>query len=926
MRKSLITCAVLGLALSGCGGGGSSSLTNSSGETLSSVGVGFALPTEISAVPTDTGSAPAGVIATGLLANIQALAAGVAVADLPVASDYAKVNTKKYVEERALEQFDIIEQVMNAVAQTNYADPANINTGPYTAMVAWVEDEDGREVKTLEPWVVESRMIVDNGQDVNRLLAWIEEPDHDNPGQTMLVKAEFKIYAAATQSADGSYNDYGVWDMNVNFGGSDQNYFAASSTIANGVNTIKIHEKGLGGGGPSGEMKGILVRSGANGHGKVSYPDRDFCWQQSVDPQNCTPPSKTAQYAYNADYMVVNADITDNAVSPVYKDRNPANSVEMTHRYGLFHADADANAGIAAGDNAERHKSFGFPLRYVDSNGITNHAYYGAWQGRHEIWGGDNLSAGDTVTREDHDPNATPVSYTVSAPFNGTLTKRTLVDGDLTDILNIPVETWLNKHWDLMWDQAANGGAGAWKSCDGWIDWGWDSVNQKDTLTCRAFTASGGSIGADIGFSIFDKFELLTGDSSGRKWVNIGRWDNNTQQPVNFVFDPNGTNGAGFYVAQEVQGQNGPQMQATNTKYTPQDGDNIWVDIGGSIYIQYTGDFTNGATGWVQKALVDFDMQKWKPEFSANGDTPFSPEVGREYYINNNGANFVVKRTASANLATDYSVKIELQSAANPVNIASILPAGTDHLATPWRPEVTFAFVTDSANVNFMKLVYASDDPNTDANDIGNVYTNGEWGLHAYNASGQPLKADGTAISVNEFGEPVNQQDGRPVQFNWEYNAQEGWGTQKFLLDANSNYVLLSDPIQLQPITATNGAGDTKTLSLQFDGWMHGLPDLYHELSKNNWQMSQELSDKVINLAEGTPVTDSNNVNYYLKPLEISVFLTEVPSNTAGVPDLSVADSVDLATVPNFTPHGMGAKPTGTVVKYSEGKPVGSGS
>jgi len=118
---------------------------------------------------------------------------------------------------------------------------------------------------------------------------------------------------------------------------------------------------------------------------------------------------------------------------------------------------------------------------------------------------------------------------------------------------------------------------------------------------------------------------------------------------------------------------------------------------------------------------------------------------------------------------------------------------------------------------------------------------------------------------------------------------------------------------------------------------MHGLPDLYNELSKNNWQMSQTVADKVINIPAGTVVTgtDANSTEYYVKPLEISVFLNEVTDTQitgAGgtVPDLASAASVDLSTgLPTYvTPDPvMGDLPTKADgsdldVKYSEGKPV----
>lgn len=930
LKKAPLVAAVLGLSLSGCGGGGGSAdNTNDDGEILSGVSVGYALPTEISAVPADSGGDVVGVqTATGLMTRIRALVTGVAVDALSDDSDYKKASTRKYVEERALEQFDIIEQVMNAAAQTNYADEENVNAGPYKAMIAWVDEgEGGREIKTLEPWVVDSRMIVLDGQDVNRVMVWIEEPDFDNPGATRLVKAEFKIFSAAAVNADGSYANYGEWDLNVSFDESGQGFFAASSRIDGDVNTIMLHEAGTG---PSdGEIRGILVRSGAEGHGKVAYPDWEACFGPGSDPDNCTPPTKAAQYAYNADYVVIDADINDGgAVDPIYKDRDPANAVEMTRRYGLFYA--DAGAGHAAGANVEKSKSFGFPVSYTDGNGVRNFAYYGAWQGRHQLWGNGGsgaIAAGTEVTRQDRGPDQTAETYTVSDPFNGTLTKRTLVDGALTDIQGIAVETWINKHYDLF------NVSSVWKSCsNGWVNW-FDPNNPQ----CMDYNGNAQA------FSDFSDFESLVVAENDRKNVNINRWDQIAQQPVDYVYlasDPgNGfdfTGGPGFYVGQR-DNSNGRMTPVSPAQlYTPQNGDNMGINIGGSIYIQYTGDFTGGATGWVQKTLSSFDEQTWTPEFDPAGDHPFSPEVGREYYINSRGGNYVVKRKDPADADTSYEVMVELQTAANPVNVASLLPADTAYLRTPWRPEVKFAFVSDSADVNFMKLVYLTDDPNTpdDESATPTVYTNGEWGLKAYSAHGtpgddsddQPLMADGTLVAVDQYGFSVDPNQ-RPVEFNWEYSSGDnGWGVQTYLLDGNGDYVLLSDPVQLQPVTLTNGAGASKTLALQFDGWMHGMPDLYFELSKNDWQMSQDISDKVINIPADTAVTDAadDSIIYYVKPLEISVFLAEVPSNTLGVPDISDADAVDLADVPDYVAHGIGDMPEAEV-KYSEGKPVNGG-
>jgi hypothetical protein len=138
-------------------------------------------------------------------------------------------------------------------------------------------------------------------------------------------------------------------------------------------------------------------------------------------------------------------------------------------------------------------------------------------------------------------------------------------------------------------------------------------------------------------------------------------------------------------------------------------------------------------------------------------------------------------------------------------------------------------------------------------------------------------------------------------------------------MNADNTYKLLDDPISLSAITVTNNVGVSKTLSLQFDGWMHGLPDMFEELRKADFVITSDISDKVINIPEGTEVVNSvDSTHYLIKPLEVSQYLNVVadPGDLA----IAVADGVDLSTVPVFVEHGMGAKPDVSVVKYSEGK------
>src|SRR3569832_1224428 len=170
MKRELVVLIAAAMGLTACGGGGSSSTAQfsfSDGEVQSALTTGKALPSEILAVPANNSSA-----ASFLTSHLHALAHAVAVADLPATSDYQKTGTRIYIEERSLEQFDIIEQVMDALQQTHYADLGNINAGPYKAMIAWEDQQNGVAIKRLEPWIVESRLFVFVGLVVFCVLVW----------------------------------------------------------------------------------------------------------------------------------------------------------------------------------------------------------------------------------------------------------------------------------------------------------------------------------------------------------------------------------------------------------------------------------------------------------------------------------------------------------------------------------------------------------------------------------------------------------------------------------------------------------------------------------------------------------------------------------------------------------------------------------
>lgn len=518
----------------------------------------------------------------------------------------------------------------------------------------------------------------------------------------------------------------------------------------------------------------------------------------------------------------------------------------------------------------------------------------------------------------------------MAATINGSFTKRTLADASLTDIKGVPVETWVDKHFNLMFGDLGGTGIPDWYFCKGLM--GLDELGEP---ICEDFN------GIPIDFTLFSDYNVLVvADQNDRKWVNIGGQGMDGYVEYVYLNDEVGANYSppytvpGFYPA--TWNETGMMVPTGDTVYDPISGDSLWVSIGGSIYIVHTG---TGDTGWVQKKLVDFDYDNWQPIFDDSGDKPFSPQVGREYYLNSNGVNYTVRRvddTSTTFNANEYEVKLEIQTTANPRNCTSgnscaeILPAGTAYLRNPWDREVRLGLVTDenSTNGDYLLLKYLADDPNTDGDQAGQVVSTGMWGLQAFNDADQPLDANGNPVTVDDLGNPIG--DTRPLEFNWEYcDPSQGtcWGAQTYLKDVGGNYVILADPIILNGdlVTVKNGEGTEieKNLMLQYDGWLHGLPDIHDALRRNNWQIDEEIESKIINIPAGTVVTDGTET-YYLKPLQTSIFLKgiselEITGAGGSVPDVTPAEAIDLSDLPTFTEHNMGDMPTVTKLKFSEG-------
>ncbi|ORJ62952.1 hypothetical protein [Geothermobacter hydrogeniphilus] len=840
----------LTILLGGCGGSDSTT-----GSSVTTAGIG--LPTEISAVSTGTS---AGTLS--LAGSIRTLATSAA--NLPADSDYRTTPVARYVDEPTLEVFGIIETILNSMAQTHYADPANVGSGPYKSMVAWYDEQDGKTTKDLEEWIVDSRLTTENGQPVNLVHVWVVS-------DTDPVEVEVKIYQAPSQASDGSYLDYGKWSINALMTGqTPPGRFYADADVIGGETVLRLSENMAQSdtfAGPSGSntitltamTRAIMHKSSSSGYGKAEISDWSYCWNYDPGTQDSpcydgsgsfTLPAPPVTYAYDANTLALQMTDSSNSTVTRYKDRG--NPVEIAYRYGVF--DGTTGADIEATSN------FGFPVTYTGSGNTQQYGFYGAWQGRHQLWSPQGLIPdGTVVTKEDYSGQTSGTSYTTKT-FYGTLTKRLLTTADISQLAGIPVEIWVGDSFDLVYD-AANS---RWNKCL------WDP------------TANGG-VGGESCSDFTQGLVTLISDPNGRKQVDINFWDMNSNSNMMLMY-----NGSGFY----QKDQAGNMGQA----FTPADKDRLNVWMGGSTYIEYTGNFAGGASGWEEKDLVSFDQQTWTPTFAANNLGPFDFPVDREYYVNNKGVNFVVTRTAVTGSAGDYQVQMEQQLVVTPDNAATLL-TGIDYFAFPWDdPASRSTYSFDTATMELQ---------NTSDNSLVNQ---GQWGLMAYSANGTP----------NDPSDDVAQN----IQFNWEYtdpNSGQGWGAVTYLVDSNGNYVYLDDPLRFDPVSL-NVNGMPINFSLEYDGWMHGLPDMRWELEKNGFELTPELAGKIVNLPAGTELT-IGSANYFVKPTEIGVILPTI-SAPANPPDLTAATALDLAGLTLPAAPSIGSQPTGLTVRYVEGEMV----
>jgi hypothetical protein len=771
-----------------------------------------------------------------------------ALASVPAGSDYANAVTYKFVSEQSLSQFEILNTVFDAMAQTHYDDPANLNQGPYASIVSWTEKKSEQDQKRLLRWVVDSTRADASSPNVVKAWFGMTFGDGNVPGT---IQAYVVIDRAPTQNPDGSYADYGKWRMDVKVyePGIPFQFVATSDVDGQGRPIVMISQREPAGApGVFHETKGILLKSAQAGSGKVTFPDYQSC--------QSGPPCPQVSVAYRYDGNVVTLQKAGQAA--VTKDRNTF--VDVVNRYGLYDATTGADVSKAM--------RFGFPVRATVPGMGEVYGYYGAWQGRHQLWAnGMDVPAGFAVTKGDVPPGQSAPTYTTSAPFPGILVRRTYAPASLSDLTGLIVETWDNESYQLGFDGTR------------WCKYPAMSFGQS------------GPVASCDGKADFD-LSLLVNDPTDPKhnvMINVPTYGpmQPGQQPPMVVYEPQGPQGPGFYDAVASPGSPHPQ-RSSDALHPFVAGNSLYVNSGGSIWITWDGQ------AWVRKSLLSFDASTYTPTFKdASFDVPYELQVGREYYFNNSGTNYVV-RAQAAPLGT--SVQLEIQTVAHPWDAGEIVPAGTT-FSPQWCGAgagmcSTYRFVTDPADPAFMKLVYATVAQSDGQKSVGDAVTTGMWGLQG---------SDGGT-------------------FNWDYPFDGMMGaSQQFLKDSGGQWVRLHDPLPLGSVALSNASG-TRTFGLQFDGnWMQGLPNVWDELRKAGFEVTDVIRAKVFAVPNGTVVGAGA---YLTKQLQVSEYMATLPGATPL--DLSEASAISLSTVPTFVDRGMGAMPDPVPLRYSEGKPVTS--
>lgn len=444
---------VLSLALvAGCGGGSTATSQAGGGGSTPQAGAASSLTVASKVSVVDAGSSNLVSKVSSLkffnkLLNLKnaIVKSGINPAGFASSSDYNTDTTDVYVQDKSVDAFKNVNQILCMMGQTKY--DSMLNKGNYLALVDQNQCSSNQDSvsansanstntsgSTNAPkymtWTVNSSRADNNSPEV--VTAWIHQPaDTNNPPMVIYAKV------TVTQGVS-STNPYGLFNVDfeghpVNQDGSTNNSVIAMSgylgtTVdSNGKVVLQYYEND---GNGSEIHEAALNRSsdGSTGNGSV----------YSVDPWDNNGKPQQGNFAFNSNYFFRGA------------DNNSGTCFDRTHfastawSYGLYDA-----TGSRVNVNS------GFPI--VDANG--DHGWIGYWG----LWFDNsgalaNATDGMALTEQSYNNGTTSSAQYHLFLREGRLTKYTKKKLTLADITNVPLNYFdqnSNTQIQVSWNGSA---------------------------------------------------------------------------------------------------------------------------------------------------------------------------------------------------------------------------------------------------------------------------------------------------------------------------------------------------------------------------------------------------------------------------------------------------------------------------------------
>jgi len=364
---------------------------------------------------------------------------------VPAGSDYDLDKANMYVQERSVEAFENVNNILCMIAQSQYGEM--LNQGPYLALIdankcssnksdpsaagqASTNQSSGADAPVFEPWTMKSWRTDNSSPEY--VQAWIHEKAHDAYDMDKVILATVTVTEGKTDS-----NPLGIFTVNYKgLAAADTSQVIFKGTLkserdeASGKILLKFAEEEGPAASPTRKQYATLDKAtdGSDaGSGKV----------YQYDTQNGGSPETVAfNIAFNTNYFLRSDAV---GTSPdICLNRNVFDM--SAWQYGLY----DATTGARVVRNSS------YQIKVGTAYG--NIGYWGMW-----LPDGVSVASGDTVMKHDYQNN-TDTPYTVFKS-NGKLKRHTRQALTLADVKNIPLNysicSGTCSNYQVVWNGSA---------------------------------------------------------------------------------------------------------------------------------------------------------------------------------------------------------------------------------------------------------------------------------------------------------------------------------------------------------------------------------------------------------------------------------------------------------------------------------------